>query len=120
MTDPTSSDGRNYDYPTDTKGGALPWLTEATYSTGSVIDIEVVLTAHHQGHFEFKACPVENLQGVASQACFDEHPLEFVMDVLYGAPKDANYPVRAYLAPLSETQNEDGPLGKEQSMNFCC
>jgi len=99
-------ENRNYDYPKNHNGGPLDWNTQSEYVADSVIDIEVVLTAHHKGHFEFKSCPI--VPGdVASQECFDSHPLEFVSDELYSAPRDANYPGRAYIAPPSITQSDN-------------
>jgi len=56
----------------------------------------VELTAHHKGHFEFKACPIQPYE-VATPGCFDAHPLTFISDTLYGANKDNNYPNRAYI-----------------------
>lgn len=98
--------GRNYDHPMNSEGGPLPWNTESQYSMGSTIDIETVITAHHEGHIEIKACPLDHPGQVASQSCFDSHPLEFVFDELYGAPKDGNYPGRAYLAPKGIAQSD--------------
>ena len=89
----------NYDYPKSYTGSPLEWSTQSVYAVGSTIDIESVITAHHKGHIEVKACPMSYPGEVASQACFDSHPLEFISDELYGAPKDLNYPIRAYLAP---------------------
>ena len=90
----------------------MPWQTQDTYVSGSIIDIETVVTAHHKGHIEVKACPIQNpgLE-VATQDCFDAHPLTFVSDELYGAPIDTNYPGRAYLAPPEITQVDDDPDG---------
>lgn len=96
--------GSNYDYPKNYNGGPLEWSTQASYSVGSIIDIESLLTAHHKGHIEVKACPLAYPEEVVSQACFDSHPLEFIEDELYGAPKDVNYPSRAYLAPKAVAQ----------------
>ena len=99
--------GRNYDHPVNSNGGPLQWSTESNYDVGAVIDIDTVITAHHKGHIEVKACPMATQDGqVARQSCFDSHPLEFVSDELYGAPKDVNYPGRAYLAPKDVTQTD--------------
>ena len=98
---------RNYDHPMNFNGGPLQWTTESTHAVGSIIDIDTVITAHHKGHIEVKACPMTNQGDVPSQSCFDSHPLEFVSDELYGAPKDANYPGRAYLAPPGMTQSDN-------------
>ena len=92
--------GRSYDVPLNVFGDLLAPQPEATYHRGQEIDLDVVLTAHHKGHFEFYACPI--VPGEAPTAdCFHSHPLEFVADLLYGAPKDPNYPSRAYIAPSS-------------------
>ena len=63
-----------------------------------MIDVESVLTAHHKGHFEVKACSVAPGEA-PTQACFDQHRLTFVEDVLYGAPADPLYPERGEELP---------------------
>jgi hypothetical protein len=64
------------------------------------------ITAHHKGHFEFYACRITAGES-PTQACFRANPMEFVEDLLYGSPKDINYPYRAYMAPpaLSNPMN---------------
>lgn len=79
---------------------------QALYSQGGEIAVDIVLTAHHKGHFEFFACPIEP-GGKATGDCFKDYPLTFVADELYGAPKDINYPTRAYIAPPSRTINDN-------------
>ncbi|KAL3759402.1 hypothetical protein ACHAWU_000701 [Discostella pseudostelligera] len=56
-----------------------------------------LLTAYHKGHFEVKTCAINHPEEVATQECFDAHPLTFVEDKLYGAPIDPLYPGRVYL-----------------------
>jgi hypothetical protein len=73
---------------------------QAIFSQGQEISVDVILTAHHKGHFEFFACPISP-GGIATESCFQQYPLSFVSDPLYGAPKDVNYPNRAYISPLS-------------------
>lgn len=91
----------NYDYPPNAIGdGILPPIIQACYNEGDIVDVESVLTAHHKGHFEVKACAI-NPGEVASQACFDAHPLKFVSDELYGAPAHEEFPGRAYI-PLAD------------------
>jgi len=109
---------RNYDFPQNYFGNNLEWDSQAVYPAGgATITIEAVLTAHHKGHFVLKACPVSPLE-TPSQACFDAHPLEFVNDELYGAPKDMNFPERAYIAPPdvaiadTDSNGEQGKLFK--------
>ena len=89
-------DGRNYDYPKNTLGLALSPDIQACYGEGDVVELDVVLTAHHMGHFSYKACAI-NAGEVASQECFDSNPLTFVEDVLYGSLPDPNHPNRAYI-----------------------
>jgi len=45
------------------------------YVEGQMIDIEVELTAYHQGYFEFRLCPHNTRRRPAQQACFDQHLL---------------------------------------------
>lgn len=45
------------------------------YSVGQEIDIEVELTANHQGRFEMHLCPVNNPTQEATPECFERHPL---------------------------------------------
>jgi len=47
-----------------------------------------------------KACIISPGE-VATQACFDSNPLEFVSDELYGAQPHSAYPGRAYI-PLKK------------------
>ena len=89
--------GRDYDYPKNVFGDALAPKPQACYQPGQIIDLEVTLTAHHKGHFEFKMCPIVPFE-VPTQACFDENPMTFVSG--QGANFDPNYPERAYI-PLS-------------------
>jgi Lytic polysaccharide mono-oxygenase, cellulose-degrading len=81
-------------------------VPQAQYVQGQEINVEVVLTAHHKGHFEFFACPISS-GGVATEACFKQYPLTFVSDPLYGAPRDSRYPTRAYIAPPEKTSTDN-------------
>ena len=40
-----------------------------------MIDVEIDLSANHNGHFELKLCPVNSPKQIATQACMDKHPL---------------------------------------------
>ena len=86
----------NYDYPTSALGGVLAPTIQACYDKGSVIEVETILTAHHKGHFTFKACAISAGE-VPTQECFNANPLTFVSDELYGANPDPLYPERAYI-----------------------
>ena len=99
---------RNYDAPLDYRGRRLPPAVQQTYVEGQIITVEVMVTTHHKGHFEFRACPLVALDEpeqdvnplpVPTKECFDSYPLKFVSDTLYGAPPDPKYPERAYIAP---------------------
>ena len=92
--------GRNYDYPRNALNGNLVEVAQECYEEGAIINIESVLTAHHMGHFEVKACPITSGE-VATQKCFDANPLKFISDDFYNAPADPLYPGRAYI-PRSE------------------
>lgn len=71
------------------------WNSEETYTgPNQVIEVEVVISAHHEGFFEFFVC--DNLSD-PNRACFEQYPLEFVSDSLYGAPYDSAHPTRAYI-----------------------
>ena len=93
-------DGRNYDLPKNALGGLMNANVQECYDQGSIIDLKVTLTAFHGGHFEFYACPI-HWGDIPTESCFKAHPLEFVEDVMYKAPKDPNYPVRAYIHGLT-------------------
>ena len=98
----------NYNTPLNSFGDAMPVNIQETFIQGQEYEFSAVLTAHHKGHFEYKACPIKPGE-IPTQECFDLHPLEFVEDVFYNAPKDPKFPERAYI-PLSEisTQKDGG------------
>ena len=96
----------NYDVPPNAVGGTLAPAVQECYAEGAVIDVESVLTAHHKGHFEMKACPAAPGEA-PTQACFDEHPLAFVEDVLYDAPADPLYPERGEKIPRGGSWGHD-------------
>lgn len=89
--------GRNYDYPKNIYGDPLPPIIQACYAPGDEIELKTKLTVGHDGHFEYKVCPLVEAGGVASQDCFDRHKLEFVSDELYNMPKHDEYTERAYI-----------------------
>ena len=91
---------RNYDHPKNALGGLLKPTIQECYDEGTIIDLKVLLTAHHDGHFEFYACP-SAWGETPTEECFKAHPLEFVEDVMFGAPQDPNYPGRAYIPKQS-------------------
>ena len=72
---------------------------QQTYIESSTIEIEILLTAHHKGHFTFKGCAITSTTESPTQECFDAHPLTFISDEYYGAVPDAQFPERVYVAP---------------------
>lgn len=106
---------RNYDTPfaADGAGGSsgerMPFTSQATFNEGDFIDIETIVTTYHRGHFVFKICPLKDQFEVATQECFDEHPLEYIQDLITtSATQDENYPTRAYLGGVNlKTTNID-------------
>jgi hypothetical protein len=92
--------GRNYNENLNVLGEPMAPSPQAQYTQGQKIQVDAFLTAHHMGHSEFAACPIQP-GGKALGNCFEKYPLEFVPDPLYGAPKDIAYPNCAYIAPHS-------------------
>ena len=60
--------------------------------------VNVTLTVHHMGHFEFSLCPTAT-QATLSQDCFRNRKLEILQDNIFGAPVDAQFPERAMIPP---------------------
>lgn len=87
---------RNYDFPKNALGGPAATKIQSCYQPAQIIYVEVELTAHHMGHFEFKACPVSPGQA-PTQACFDANKLRFISGE--SANLDPNFPERAYIPP---------------------
>jgi chitinase len=59
------------------EGGAFDTAPQVTYAVGSTIDIDVTVTAHHLGWFEFRLCDDASR---LSQECLNEHVLQFDAD----------------------------------------
>eukprot|EP00804_Cyclotella_cryptica_P014807 CCRYP_015026-RF/>CCRYP_015026-RF protein AED:0.11 eAED:0.11 QI:481/0.94/0.95/1/0.78/0.75/20/1173/1223 len=90
---------RNYDTPKNALGGPMPTNIQATFTQGQDVIVNVTLTAHHKGHFEFAACVISSGE-LPTKECFGQNKLTFVEDLIYGANYDPNYPHRAYIAPV--------------------
>jgi len=58
--------------PHETGGKYGNAVISKTYVRGSLIDLEVELTANHKGRFQFKLCPVRG-RNEATQACLDRN-----------------------------------------------
>jgi hypothetical protein len=50
---------------------------------GSLIDLEVELTANHRGHFQFKICPVGKEETDATQAARECHHSKPYLTIMY-------------------------------------
>ena len=49
-------------------------IITATYETGDIIDVEIVVNTNHLGFFEIKLCVVDD-DSEETNECFDKHPL---------------------------------------------
>ncbi|KAH8057154.1 hypothetical protein JL722_6795 [Aureococcus anophagefferens] len=58
--------------PGSAYGAAAP---TATWTEGATVDVEVVVTAHHLGWFEFRLCAEDPAASELTQACLNEHAL---------------------------------------------
>lgn len=95
------------------------YITSYDLPSSNLFCHQVVLSAHHKGHFIFKACPIPFTTISPTQECFDQHPLLFVEDKLYGAPVDVNHPERAYVAPATiESKMYSDKPNFDQAMLF--
>eukprot|EP01066_Platyproteum_vivax_P006390 Platyproteum_vivax@DN2193_c0_g1_i1.p1 len=96
--DPSQNDvdGTNF-YNTPLKN----YPVQGVFLAGGEIEIEVILTAHHRGHFEFLLCDAEGLsdEEVLNQECFNKYPLTRAYKVKDHSPIDTRYPDRFYVPP---------------------
>lgn len=111
---------RNYDMPLNALGNPMPSNVQATFVEGDVVEVEVLVTTHHKGHFVFSACPIVELESAGNDGtiplpptpptaeCFQKHRLTFLSDELYSAVPDTNHPERAYIAPASVAERFSG------------
>lgn len=109
----------------DTNDNNSPVLP--SYRAGETFTINITLTVHHMGHFEFSLCPLPPRDNTTvatdhvarmpwstkdwsitpSQDCLRTHKLEIVKDHLFGAPVDLQYPERAMI-PLPPSTGSGG------------
>ena len=72
--------GDSYDLPQprDNEMGGIygNGIITETYTENQIVNIEVELTAYHQGFFEFRVCPLNSRSLPASQTCLDRHVLK--------------------------------------------
>ena len=69
---------RNYDSPLNIEGNDMLPNVQGVYKEGSIITIDVLVTTHHKGHFEFAICPIhDNISRmeIPTEECFSRHKL---------------------------------------------
>lgn len=74
-----------YGFPQGFKGTQRsPLLKKTTWIAGSVVEVAWGITANHGGGYQYRLCKVTdplNIDGEATEECFQRTPLEFVGDV---------------------------------------
>jgi len=83
-----------------------------TYVEGGQIEIEIGITAHHNGHFEFYLCDTADLpdkNGDVTQECLNRHKLTRSSGVQDSHPIDPNHRDRYYLDPKCSMQKRSFP-----------
>lgn len=99
---------------------------QRTFTAGSLVEIDIRLTAHHRGHFELRICDQRLSNSTTnSMACLQTWVLNrarpeevysncTVNDIRGDCqPIDENYPGRWYLPPPGQT-----PFGSDYKMHF--
>eukprot|EP00656_Telonema_subtile_P030068 TRINITY_DN330_c0_g1_i1.p1 TRINITY_DN330_c0_g1~~TRINITY_DN330_c0_g1_i1.p1 ORF type:complete len:931 (+),score=199.88 TRINITY_DN330_c0_g1_i1:188-2980(+) len=93
------------------------WISEGgTFTAGQTFQAEVVITAHHKGHFEFRLCTNPS---DLTQNCFDQHVLSRAASSPTASPLDPQYPGRWYLPPGSGSQLMEFLLPADVSCDRC-
>mmetsp|Transcript_21209 Transcript_21209/g.49123 ORF Transcript_21209/g.49123 Transcript_21209/m.49123 type:complete len:384 (+) Transcript_21209:117-1268(+) len=110
-----------------------PTAIQATFVSGSIVELEVKVTAHHWGYYEFRICdvtvgPTTFATRTEAQACFDQHLL-LRADPLPSCsvndadpdcqPLDPNYPERWYL-PLKGVNGDVHKMRYKLPAGFEC
>ena len=71
--------GDSYEEPApqshETGGKFGNGIISKTYVMGSVITVEIEITANHKGSFQLKLCPLRGREREAGQECLDSHLL---------------------------------------------
>jgi hypothetical protein len=84
----------------------------ASFQRGQVIHIDIIVTSHHRGHFEFYICDTKDLEfpenGI-TQECLFRHQLSRAEEVDSISPMDEKYPYRYYLEPTSCMEFQEEP-----------
>jgi len=81
------------------------WTTEKSWLSGSILNAEFEITAHHKGHVEISLCVKAEFNILAEEPptmeCFNEHVLEVVPNTEWStnSPPNLDYPNRYSLPP---------------------
>lgn len=107
--------------------------SKRTWTAGSVVPVEIVITAHHKGHFEVSVCDRVITSAVTdAQACLDKWILERASPVEAGftdcqaddsrggcQPVDPKHPERFYLPPGGGTYRYYLKVPSDLSCEVC-
>ncbi|CAN0394644.1 unnamed protein product, partial [Ectocarpus sp. 12 AP-2014] len=80
----------------------INWDPLDSFTSGQVLEMDIVMNAYHWGHCEFFVCNTDDMDdpdGVPTQECFNMHPLTRADDDGDASPIDPNYPGRYYVDP---------------------
>ncbi|CAN0252453.1 unnamed protein product, partial [Ectocarpus fasciculatus] len=80
----------------------INWDPIDSFTSGQVLEMDIVMNAYHWGHCEFFVCNTADMadpDGVPTQECFNMHPLTRADDDGDASPIDPNYPGRYYVDP---------------------
>jgi hypothetical protein len=84
----------------------------STFQKGQTIGVDIVITSHHLGHFEFYICnkdDLKNPQDGITQECLYKYQLLRDDTVETISPVDQNYPHRYYLEPPECMEHQTFP-----------
>jgi len=78
------------------KGKPTPW------ARGSVVEVAWGMWANHGGGYSYRLCP--NSGGKVTEACFQQHPLDFVGDIQYLQHLNGSrYPIKRVMLSAGTT-----------------
>eukprot|EP00903_Cladosiphon_okamuranus_P005577 g5551.t1 len=85
-----------------------------TYDEGGILEVKIVVSAHHWGHVEMFLCDANDLpdgpDGTVIQSCFNKYPLNRAEDDEINQPIDSNHPGRMILDPMCRAGETDQTL----------
>eukprot|EP00904_Undaria_pinnatifida_P004815 jgi/Undpi1/1463/HiC_scaffold_11.g04854.m2 len=103
------------------------WEVLGSFQSGQVLEMDLIMNTNHMGHCEFFICNSADLddpEGVATQECFNKHPLTRAPDDGSASPIDPNYPGRYYVDPecradeIEQSKADDAPEGQNIRMRY--